>query len=292
VVRRSRNPPRRSATGHRSQRVMLSGANCGPTIALAGPRIAWSTLTPTLSWGRGGIFVRLPSMRTPPVGLRSWLQKTKERASHVATDSFRAKAGGSLSMNPPICRYRLLLHMQQCFVMSGSWSRCAIWESSRLPRSLPGVAQVGNLLCRRLGVGWPPRGRTAADCQSAAQQTASLRYGSRAQGAQKIRSGLSWGERVGVRASVDTNFVEHGSPAKLAVLDTPQNLILHSYRLPGARVSRTTRTSPDGMARWMAVGSRGSSPSGVQSQAATTRPGPLYRIVAISGTPSMRGGSL
>ena len=38
------------------------------------------------------------------------------------------------------------------------------------------VAQVGNLLYRRLAVGWTQKCRTAADCQSATQQTASLRY--------------------------------------------------------------------------------------------------------------------
>jgi len=64
------------------------------------------------------------------------------------------------------------------------------------------------------------------------------------------------------------------------------------YRLSGARVSRTTRTSPGGMARWMLAGSSNSPPSGVQRQAVRTRPGPVWRIAAIWGVPSMRGGSL
>ena len=39
------------------------------------------------------------------------------------------------------------------------------------------VAQVGNLLCRRLAVGGNvPTLAAAADCQSATPQTASLRY--------------------------------------------------------------------------------------------------------------------
>jgi hypothetical protein len=40
-----------------------------------------------------------------------------------------------------------------------------------------GVAQVGNLLYRRLTVGRASGDLTAADCQSATQQTASLCYG-------------------------------------------------------------------------------------------------------------------
>ena len=52
------------------------------------------------------------------------------------------------------------------------------------------VAQVGNLLCRRLVVGESPYHPTAADCQSATQQTASPRYRSRTtQAARKVRGG-------------------------------------------------------------------------------------------------------
>ncbi len=51
------------------------------------------------------------------------------------------------------------------------------------PLNLPAVAQVGNLLYRRLVVGWLQSCRTAADCQSAKQQTVSLRYGLKAHGA-------------------------------------------------------------------------------------------------------------
>jgi len=43
------------------------------------------------------------------------------------------------------------------------------------------VAQVGNLLFRRLAVGGASRAHGSADCQSATQQTASLRSGSRAE---------------------------------------------------------------------------------------------------------------
>src|ERR1022692_3311734 len=41
------------------------------------------------------------------------------------------------------------------------------------------VAQVGNLPCRRLAVGGLRNRRTAADCQSATWQTASLGYAGR-----------------------------------------------------------------------------------------------------------------
>ncbi|MEI2725891.1 MAG: hypothetical protein V9H26_20955 [Verrucomicrobiota bacterium] len=60
-------------------------------------------------------------------------------------------------------------------------------NTTSLSQNLPAVAQVGNLLYRRLVVGWPQKCPTAADCQSATQQTASLRYGSGAQGAHKVQ---------------------------------------------------------------------------------------------------------
>ena len=63
------------------------------------------------------------------------------------------------------------------------------------PRNLPAVAQVGNLLYRRLVVGWLQNGRNAADCQSATQQTTSLRYGSRVQRAFKVRKIIPLRER-------------------------------------------------------------------------------------------------
>ena len=60
-------------------------------------------------------------------------------------------------------------------------------KTTSLSQNLPAVAQVGNWLYRRLVVGWPQKCPTAADCQSATQQTASLRYGSGAQGAHKVQ---------------------------------------------------------------------------------------------------------
>jgi hypothetical protein len=85
------------------------------------------------------------------------------------------------------------------------------------------VAQVGNLLYRRLAVGGGLASRTAADCQSATPQTASLRYNLAGTGSGKQSTSLrgSWNhsqrDRAGVRENAAKTFRLLNATGKIPV---------------------------------------------------------------------------